>query len=75
MERYEDLMAYMGDLYVRLQNAERASESKYTVLIEGLRKQLQDKADFIRRLEEDNHRLELELIKIKDGLVNKGTDN
>lgn len=68
-------MAYMGDLYVRLQNAERASESKYTVLIEGLRKQLQDKADFIRRLEEDNHRLELELIKIKDGLVNKGTDN
>jgi polyhydroxyalkanoate synthesis regulator phasin len=62
---YNEVMAYVGDLYVKLQEAHRAVETQNNQLVENLRSQLEEKTKLVRRLEEEISRLERENLELK----------
>lgn len=76
MLSYKDLLAVVGDLYVKLQEAHNANETQTNQMIESLRGQLEEKTKLIRKLEEEYSRLETENLTLKtNDLGNKGTNN
>lgn len=72
---YESCSAYIGDLYMKWQDALRDADVKANQLIEDLRNQILEKTKLIHKLEEDISRLEIENIRLKNEVGTKGTDN
>jgi hypothetical protein len=75
MPSYEHCAAYVGDLYMKWQDALRDADIKANQLIEDLRNQISDKIKLIHRLEEDLSKLEIENIRLKNEVGIQGTNN